>query len=214
MASAADSPLRSDAARNRRRVLDAAEGIFAVTGLSATMEDVAHAAGLGVGTLYRRFGSKAQLIEALFSSRVEEFAMLIDEVRGRQSAWDGLCELMREYVRVQSQSRAVKQLFYGGAEPAARLLRERVEPLLTELVERAKLEGRVRADFAATDIPILTHAISGTAHAMPGRGEELARRHLELVLKGMSATNDPHPVPPPLPDDAFIEWMRAIGNEG
>ena len=205
-------PLRADATRNRRSILEAAETVFATQGLGASMDDVAAAVGLGVGTIYRRFGSKAALIDALFDQWLEQFEELIRDGARRPTAWEGLCEVMRSFVSIQARNRAVQQLFFTSADDAARQLRQRVEPLLTDLVERAKAEGALRADFAATDVPILTNSISKLAHAASPHGPELARRHLELLLKGLAATPDLAPVPPPLSDDDYGDWIRASAD--
>ena len=205
-------PLRADATRNRVSILKAAEVVFATQGLGASMDDVAEAVGLGVGTIYRRFGSKAALVDALFDQRLEQFEELIREGARRPSAWEGLCEVMRSFVLIQARNRAVQQLYFTSADDAARLLRERVEPLLTDLVERAKAEGALRPDFAATDVPILANSISRLAHAASPHGPELARRNLELLLKGLAATPDLAPVPPPLSDDDFADWIRASAD--
>ena len=205
-------PTRADATRNRASILAAAELVFATRGLGASMDDVAATVGLGVGTIYRRFGSKAALIDALFDQRLEQFEELIRDGARRPTAWEGLCEVMRSFVTIQARNRAVQQLFFTSADDAARQLRERVEPLLTDLVERAKAEGALRADFAATDIPILANSISRLAHAASPHGPELARRHLELLLKGLAATPDLAPVPPPLSDDDFADWIRASAD--
>lgn len=201
--------LRTDAARNRARILEAAEGVFAREGLAASMGDIAQAAGLGVGTLYRRFASKSALVEAIFQHRIDDLAAVVDRCRAQPSAWEGLATLMRLYVDALARDRAVMELATEVREPAVRALRERVVPAMTDLVERAKSEGAVRRDFAASDIPVLTHAIGAIAHSMPSGGPRLARRHLELLLKGIAATPDPVPIPPPLADDDFGAWLRA-----
>src|ERR1700710_2400445 len=69
-----ERPLRPDAARNRQRILDAARVVFADRGLSGSHDDIAREAGVGVGTVYRRFPDKEQLINALFEARIEEIA--------------------------------------------------------------------------------------------------------------------------------------------
>lgn len=202
-------PLRSDAQRNRTRILDAADGVFAVRGLDASIDDIAAAVGVGVGTIYRHFGSKAGLVISLFEHRLGTFIEIVTERSAQPTAWEGLCEVMRFFVDSQSQNRAITEMLYEGADTTARHLRERVEPVLTDLVNRAKAEGALRADFAATDVPILTHSVSTVARLQPGRGQELARRHLELLLKGLGPTADPGEVPPALPDDEFADWLRT-----
>lgn len=201
--------LRADAARNRARILEAAEAVFARDGLTASMSDIAEAAGLGVGTLYRRFASKATLVEAIFRHRVDDLIAIIDQCRTHSTAWNGLTALMRLYVDALVSNRATMELATKAPEPAIRVLQECVVPALTDLVERAKAEGALRDDFAASDIPVLTHAISTIAHTMPAGGPQLAQRHLELLLKGIAATQDPAHIPLPLADEDFAAWLQA-----
>jgi AcrR family transcriptional regulator len=208
-----EPPLRSDAARNRLSILESAERVFALRGLGASMEEIADAAGLGVGTIYRRFGSKAALIDALFDQRLAESLELIRDRADRPTAWEGLCEVMRSFVAIQTSNRALQELIFTSTDDAARRLRERVEPLLTDIIDRAKAEGALRADFAATDIAILTNSISRLALASSPHGPGLAQRHLELLLKGLGPTPDPHQIPQPLSDGDFADPARTSPTE-
>jgi AcrR family transcriptional regulator len=205
--------LRADAARNRVRILEAAEAVFAREGLTASMGDIAEAAGVGVGTLYRRFESKSALVDAIFRHRLDDLESLVDQARTQPSAWEGLTAVLRLYVAALTRNRAVLELATEATEPAVSLLQERIVPALTDLVERAKGEGALREDFAAADIPVLAHAISLIAHTMPVGGPRLAQRHLELLLKGIAATEDPAPVPPPLAEEDFAIWLKATTGE-
>lgn len=202
---------RRDAVRNREHVLAAAEQVFARAGVDASMEVIAAEAGVGVGTVYRGFGSKRALVDELFADRVGEAVEVIRAAAGAPSGREALEQVMRGLTDFQSQSRAFRQLMFAGNDHAA-ALRERVEPLLTGIIERAKSEGAIRADFAATDIALLTRSASEIATTLPGVGADLARRHLELLLKGLTPTPDPAAVPPPLRDDRFGDWMRAVAD--
>src|SRR5947209_3658036 len=85
-----ERPLRKDAERNRQLILDAARELFAERGLGVTLNDVAHYAGLGVGTVYRRFPDKALLIDALFEQRLEEIIHMLKESLNDPDPWHGL----------------------------------------------------------------------------------------------------------------------------
>src|SRR5438270_2551864 len=85
-----ERPLRKDAERNRRRILDAAAELFTERGLGVTLNDIAHHADVGVGTVYRRFPNKELLIDALFEDRLAEFAKLAEDALTDSDPWHGL----------------------------------------------------------------------------------------------------------------------------
>src|SRR3954447_9838578 len=85
-----DRPLRRDAERNRQRILTAAGELFAQRGLSVTLDDIARHAGVGVGTVYRRFPDKEQLIDALFEQRMEASRKIRTRAMGYSSTWQAL----------------------------------------------------------------------------------------------------------------------------
>jgi AcrR family transcriptional regulator len=85
-----ERPLRRDAERNRLRILEAAREAFAQDGLSVTLDEIAHRAGVGVGTVYRRFPDKELLIEALFEDEMNAFVAMGEECLRAGDSWDGL----------------------------------------------------------------------------------------------------------------------------
>src|SRR4030081_3887646 len=85
-----ERPLRKDAERNRQRILEAARELFTQQGLGVTLNDIAHHAGCGVGTVYRRFPDKEQLIDALFEERVGELVARAEEALSDRDPWLGL----------------------------------------------------------------------------------------------------------------------------
>jgi len=116
----ATRPLRKDAAANRDRILCAAAAVFADGGLGATMDDIAARAGLGVGTLYRRFQSKADLVNALFEERIVRVQRLAEKALAYEDAWSGLVYFLEQVEALQSANRGlVNALFDAGGGPAA-----------------------------------------------------------------------------------------------
>jgi AcrR family transcriptional regulator len=204
--------LRRDAQRNRELVLSSAERVFAERGLDATLEEVAAGAGVGVGTIYRRFPSKDALLEAVFERRLDASAELLTECMARASAWDGLREFLNHSLRIQSDDRGLHEFLYTLDTSRDRFarLRARVEPPLTQLIERAKAEGKLRSDFRATDVPLLILMLSRLAHTDRAHGPAMARRYLELLLKGLAPGPDPAPVTPPVDDDTLGTWLAAL----
>src|ERR1700709_2058318 len=85
-----ERPLRKDAARNRERILAAAGEVFAERGLEVTLDDIAHHAGVGVGTVYRRFRDKEELIDALFDERMDAVLTVAEQALAVDDPWLGL----------------------------------------------------------------------------------------------------------------------------
>jgi AcrR family transcriptional regulator len=200
-----DRPLRKDAELNRRKILDAAAELFAERGLGATLNDVAHQAGVGVGTVYRRFPDKAQLIDELFEERLAEIHALIGVAIEDPDPWHGLTSFLEGALEIQARDRAVKELLFntpGGVERVAKM-REKMFPLATVLVARAQESGQLRPDAAAQDVPMLQLMIGTIIDLSRDFEPDLWRRFLAIVLQGLRA--DPSPPDPlqtaaPAPD--------------
>src|SRR5581483_8967661 len=135
-----EKPLRKDAERNRQRILDAARELFMERGLGVTLNDVAHHAGVGVGTVYRRFPDKAELIEELFEQQVSELVGLMEEATEDPDPWRGLTGFFRRNLELQARDRAFREIIVGTPEAARRMreIRARMFPLGAQLVQRAK----------------------------------------------------------------------------
>src|SRR4051794_8326504 len=101
--------LRADAQRNRLRILEAAEKVFAERGLGVTMDDIADAAGVGVGTVYRRFPEKADLIDAIFEQRIDEIAGLAEQGREMDDPFAGLAFFLEHAAELHAGDRALRQ---------------------------------------------------------------------------------------------------------
>src|SRR3954469_7668052 len=93
--------LRKDAARNRERLLAAARELFATRGLGVTLNDIAHHAGVGVGTAYRRFANKEEVIDALFEEGLRDVADLANEALASPDAWAGLVVFLERSLHMQ-----------------------------------------------------------------------------------------------------------------
>src|SRR3954453_18424017 len=96
----ADRPLRKDAERNRQRLVAAAAELFAERGLDVTLNDVARHAGVGVGTAYRRWANKEQLIDELFARKLDDVALLGSEALADPDAWRGLSTFLEGSLRM------------------------------------------------------------------------------------------------------------------
>jgi AcrR family transcriptional regulator len=194
----AQKPLRADAERNRRRVLDAAAELFAVKGLSVGLDEIARHAGVGVGTAYRRFPDKRKLIEELFEDRLDRMVELAEQGLEADDPWEGLTAFLERATEEQIANRGLKEIAFGSDQGTALTARARarIAPLTEKLVRRAQESGDLRADVVASDVLLLQFMIGSAAELVTTRAPELWRRYLAMVLDGLR-TPDPHPLPQP-----------------
>lgn len=193
-----DRPLRRDAERNRRLILDAARDLFAARGLTVTLDDVARHAGLGVGTVYRRFRRREELIDALFEERLGGIVALAREGLACADPWLGLTRFLERALELQAADRGLKELLLGTSEGRDHVARMRAQmiPLASELVRRAQVAGTLREDFAPQDVPLLQMMLGSVVDAAGTVRADLWRRYLALIVDGMRAQG---PAGEPLP---------------
>ena len=213
-----DRPLRADAERNRRRILDAAVAEFAERGVGVTMDAIAARAGVGVGTVYRRFPEKLDLLEGLFTERLMRLAGFADEALASDQPWDALVEFIERGSEFQAQNRALRELVLssaGGAE-FARRARDTMRPKVAELVRRAQESGELRADIEASDMPLIQIMIATVMDFTADVAPDTWRRMLWIVLDGLRASRDePSELPaPPLGPARLAEAMRSWKARG
>ena len=209
-----DKPLRRDAERNRQRILDAARELFADEGLGVTLNDIAHHAGVGVGTVYRRFPDKSRLIEELFEQRLEDLVSLASRGLDEPDAWHGLKTFLRGTLELQANDRGVKDLITASTDGLGRVaeIRSRLLPIGVELVRRAREGGQVRSDIDAPDLPIIQLMLSTLIDASRDVSPDLWRRYLGIITRGLSAHPDEEPEleTPPLPPDQVDHVMSFL----
>jgi AcrR family transcriptional regulator len=179
--------LRRDAERNRQRILEAARELFATKGLEATLNDVAHHANVGVGTVYRRFATKEELVGAIFEDGIDQVAALAEAALQQENSWDGFVWFVERLCELTATDRGLREMVYskayGGCGVEASRLR--IDPLVTKLVERARADGHLRPDVAPSDMPIVG-LLAGTVSEWAGHVEsDLWRRYVALLLDGM-----------------------------
>lgn len=182
------APRRADARRNRERVLEAARVVFAREGIDAQMTAVAAEAGVGVGTVYRHFPTKEELMAALISDRFHRFAATArEEAASEARAWDAFARALHRNLEDMEDDTGTQHLLArkssGDWELVAPALEELLEAL-APLTERAKADGDLRADYHPDDLGMLMNGVC-SAMSVPGGGDW--RRHLELVLDGLRA---------------------------
>jgi AcrR family transcriptional regulator len=207
-----DRPLRKDAERNRQRIMDAARELFAEQGLGVTLNDVAHHAGVGVGTVYRRFPEKCQLIEELFEEQIARLVALVEEALADPDPWHGLTGFLRRNLEMQACDRAFRQIILGTPEGAERVgkIRDRMFPLAAQVVQRAKDAGALREDFRPEDVPMLLLMLTTILDSARDVEPDLWRRYLEIVIQGLRAHPEPpEPLTTPAPDPVQVPCVMS-----
>ncbi|HSD24180.1 MAG TPA: helix-turn-helix domain-containing protein [Solirubrobacterales bacterium] len=182
--------LRADARRNREAVIAAAKKLFADEGLDAQMPDVAKAAKVGVGTVYRHFPTKEDLIAALAAERFERLAERAREELEADDPWQGLCDFIRYSAQIQADDRGLCDVM--GSRPevmGASAEAVGLDELCDQLVKRAQRSGDLRTDLEWEEIPMIACALGGITKAHgPGAGRW--PRLVEIVLDGLRAPAD------------------------
>ena len=205
-------PLRRDAARNRQRILKAASEVFTEQGLEVSLDEVARQAGVGVGTVYRRFRTKEELVAALFEERIDAIAAVAERAAEEPDPWTALVSFMEQMAEMLAGDLGLRQLlmFATYGQDRVAYARQRNAPLVQKLVERAQAAGQVRSDLMLTDVPFLVFVLTEAAQIARPTRPDLWRRYLALILDGMRpAREDLTPLPvPALPPDEFERTMR------
>jgi AcrR family transcriptional regulator len=168
-------------------VLDAARELFAVKGMEATLNDVAAHANVGVGTVYRRFATKAELVDAIFEDAIDQVVCLAESALQHEDSWDGFVWFVEHLCELTATDRGLRQMVYSTAYGGhgVECARDRLTPLTSRLVERARDDGHLRPDIEPTDMPVVG-LLAGTVSEWAGHVEpELWRRYVALALDGM-----------------------------
>jgi AcrR family transcriptional regulator len=186
------TPLRADAQRNRARLLAAARELFATQGLDVPMVDIARHAGVSNGTLYNRFPTRDDLIEAVFTDRLEKLVALAQRALANPDPWDAFASYLTGACQLQATDRGFNQVAARGMPdaPALRKLRQAGLAAVTEVMANAQRAGALRRDVTVDDLAFVVWGISRTVETAPGAW----RRHLGLMLDGFRAEGA-HPLP-------------------
>ena len=206
-------PLRRDAELNRQRILRAAAEIFTEQGLEATLDDVARRAGVGVGTVYRRFPDKEALAGALFTDRLDALVALAEDALADPDEWGSLVSFLEQAGALLAADRGLRQVFMFASYGYDRVgqARARMQPLVTTLIARAQAAGAVRGDLCPTDVPLIEFMLAGVAEYARDARPQVWRRYLALLLDGLRPERAaPSTLPEPaLTPDEFEAAMRT-----
>jgi AcrR family transcriptional regulator len=178
--------LRADARRNREAVIAAAKRLFADQGLDAQMPDVARAANVGVGTVYRHFPTKGDLIAALVAERFERLAQKARDGLQAEDPWEGVAGLIRFAAQIQADDRGLCEGMGSRPDVMDAAARAAGLPELSEaLVKRAQKSGDLRRDLTWEDIPMIACGLGRITQAAVGPAAGRWPRLVEIVLDGL-----------------------------
>jgi AcrR family transcriptional regulator len=178
------------------------------------LDEVAARAGVGVGTVYRRFADREALVNALFESRIEELIEIAERAERNPDAWEGLLGYLREGTEFYGRNRALKELLVsapGGRDWVDRV-RDTVRPKVARVVAAAQEQGKLRRDFAMLDIPLIEIMLAEVMEFTAGVAPDVWRRFLGYVIDGlMVSREEPTPVDadPIKPEDIPLAMERS-----
>ncbi|MFT4262948.1 MAG: TetR family transcriptional regulator [Nocardioides sp.] len=203
---AARPPLRKDAERSRQRILAVAATLMAEHGVDVGYDAIARAAGVGAGTVYRRFPERVDLVSALFRDRAELAVDALAEALRIEDPWQALSWLCERMALQWIDDRGLQQALFR-SEYADLMVedRDRIAHLADQVLGRAQAVGAARADLATTDLALLIHFASRVGSERP----DVARRYVALVLDSVRARPDAEPLPGRAPTLRDFETIAA-----
>ncbi|HEX4015455.1 MAG TPA: helix-turn-helix domain-containing protein [Frankiaceae bacterium] len=211
----AAAPLRRDAAANRERILTAAVEVFSASGAEAGIDEVARRAGVGVGTVYRRFPNKDALLAEIVAQLLRD---LVTVARGALDAAPeaGLAAFLAGAGELQARHAGCLWQLWSGGHEGSETLRE-LRAIGQQLLARAQDAGAVRSELVYEDIGLLLWSLAGVVESAHGVDPQLWRRTLEIMLHGMKPSPEKltHPPLPPGGLDAVARLAterRASGR--
>lgn len=170
-------------------MLEVAREAFAECGTDLPMEELARRAGVGVGTVYRHFPNKEALLDALLADQLAMLVKRTQDALAQDDAWEAFRRLVRNGAEMQADDTAFCEVVMArkaesGSETVVRL-RDELDAAMGRLLDRAKAEGRMRADFMPEDVGTMFASIAGAVRnsATP----DAWRRQVEFTLDGLRA---------------------------
>jgi len=176
---------RADARRNVDALVEAARTVFAVSGVDAPAKEITDLAGVGVGTLYRHFPQRSDLVKAVVASGIDAVADAGPALSAVHEPAEALTQWIGRFTELLATKRGLASALHSGdpafSELPAYFLR-RLGPTLAALLDAAVADGTIRDDIAAED---LLHAITQLSQPVPGRGIEHNQRIIAVLTDGL-----------------------------
>jgi AcrR family transcriptional regulator len=177
--------LRADAQRNIDSLLEAAKAVFGTSGVDAPAKQIADLAGVGVGTLYRHFPQRSDLVKAVFQREVDACANAATTLAAAHEPGAALAKWLHRYTEFLATKRGLATALHSG-DPAYCALpayfMQRLGPVLGSLLDAATASGEIRGGISAKDI---LHAVANLCVPVPGEGVAYSQRMVALVIDGL-----------------------------
>ncbi|MFF2517035.1 TetR/AcrR family transcriptional regulator [Streptomyces sp. NPDC058086] len=205
-------PLRRDAQRNRDAIVAAARKAFAEQGLDASLEGVAREAGVAIGTVYRHFPRRLDLVEELFTAKFTDLLAASEEAAAMEDAWEGFCSYLEKLCELQACDRAFNDLVSARLPVHAlgRGMFERTKELLAQIFRNAQEQGVLRDDVTPEDVVFVIWSQVGIIQATRAVAPNAWRRHLHLLLDAFR-TEGAHELPePPLTHQQVDQTLTTL----
>ena len=207
-ATAHPAPLRRDAERNRERIIRAACELYAEHGLGVGFNEVAHRAGVGVGTVYRRFADRRELLAAALAEPLQELYAVAHEAAATPRAWDGLTLLVTRVTDLLVENIGLRDAALGGYEDLVPQITGGIPEVLDDLFARAREQGDVRDGVGGPDVVVLLWMVTELAKHAADVRPEAYRRYTTALLDGLRAPSGGAPLPGPLTDEDVATISR------
>jgi AcrR family transcriptional regulator len=177
--------VRADAQRNIGSLLEAAKAVFGTSGVNAPAKEIADLAGVGVGTLYRHFPQRADLVKAVLQREIDACADAAPALAAAHEPGVALAAWLHRYTEFLATKRGLATALHSG-DPAFDALPgyffQRLEPALGSLLEAAAAAGEIRADISGRD---LLHAVALLCMPVSDEGIAYSRRMVTLLIDGL-----------------------------
>lgn len=183
-------PLRADARRNRKQLLEVAREVFAEEGLQASLEEIARRAKVGIGTLYRHFPTRYDLVEAMYAEKMEDLIALAGSLAETETPEEAFFSWLRAEADHMVTYRPLKIFLMDnprGKEPSSHEWKKRLLEAGGRLLEGAQRAGAVRTTITATEVLHLVHGVIIAAESS-GDGNGHVDDLLAVVLAGLKAS--------------------------
>jgi AcrR family transcriptional regulator len=180
-------PLRQDAARNRERLIVAAREVFGRKGLDAPLDEIAREAGVAIGTLYNRFPSRGELVDAALGPLAERALELTARAAADEDPWRAFTSFLEDTCALFAQYPGYADVYRARipGTPVIAAAQQRLWELKKDIMARAQRAGVLRADVVMSDIVLLSWGIAGTMDATRDVAPDAWRRQLALLLDGL-----------------------------